>query len=478
MKHPIDKIEKSQITTIMGPSIEGFFSSKRSLILVLFLIIATIAAGQLAGNELLLKLFIAPPASYFDTGHYLNLAAIPKCWAFYPLWPQVVKFMSAITGLSPVQAANNISQLIFVIVSAASLRWFRKRAHNHAYGHAVWSLYMLSPMTLFLLIGYSEATFALLGWGLIFIVSKACDTEYSAIALSTKKHSVDALHIIAGFVLTLAMSYSRPILPQMLAAVSVVLIIRRIDYRKFRQKKWAFHSLDYFFVVLLAGSAIGYSLYGLQCIAEGKSFIEPFLAQTNDWDKSVGFRPLFLLNPRSPIFDLWGLYYPTILFTFGLACKYPRILKLYFPFYTHNTWFLPAFLVYPPIAIGAAFGKNMFDALRNKKIRLAPSMQENTSQHSLLPLNKEILSSPFFFFCSFSAAHSAIVFLTQENYLYSLGRYIFGQPYFYASLAMAMPFLAKSYNGNLMRIAAAAIGLSSISLTLQFTNFSKGIWAG
>lgn len=457
--------------------ISKFLSTKSAYwVFVVALLLTTIAIAGMINSSLISQLFVAPPDSYFDTGHYLNLVSSPKCWAFYPLWPRLVRLISSTFQQAPASVASHISQLGFCLIAFMSLKWFRAEGKIYACNQLIWSLYIMSPMTLFMLIGYTESIFSLLSWCLIFLMSKVCrEADESSDNYKHNELKVEP-YLLVSFILTSAMSYSRPILPQVAASVALVLTLRALDRRRSQKVFYQPDGVDAMFISILLGSLAGYSLYGIECLGEGKSFVEPFLSQTNDWDKSLGFRPIFLVTSRSPIFDLWALYYPIALLLVGLSSKFAGLARMIAPLHSADPWYLPVFLIYPPVSIAYSLGKRFFAFIKEphkpveaERIRLPKDMRPDT---------QESPNSVFFFCCTFAATHSGIVFLTQENYLYSLGRYVFGQPYFYVALAIAFPILCKNYKGNLLAIGVFALALSSIFLAMQLNNYSTGLWAG
>lgn len=444
---------------------------------MLILLALVLIASQMFNANVLSRLFINPHSSYFDTGHYFNLAHNPKCWAFYPLWPKIISFYSSISRKPLPLASSMLSQISFLTVAVISFAWFNKRQVSAHQSHLAWGLYLLSPMTLFLLNGYSESLFAVLSWILVCLMSVTIKFDRQDGATLLHCRNIFGITILLlAFIVSFLLNYSRPVVLQTVASVTVALSVRSSEKKEKVDLHKCFDFIDLFYIIILLGALAGYSVYGLECLNSGKSFIEPFLSQSTDWDKSFGFRPIFLINSKSPMIDLWGLYYPTALLVFGFTNKFSRFSSSFNLLHASDAWFLPVFLVYPPLAITLSLLKSLLNQIRIQNDLDIPNPSPlSFEQHPRIAINP---NSIFFYCCTFSASHSAIVFFTQENYMYSLGRYIFGQPYFYVALSMVLPLLSKSYKGRFVYVTVLSIVLSSALLAVQFNNYANAQWSG
>lgn len=440
------------------------------MVLILIILVAVICEPGLINK---LQGSINPGTqSTYDLGHYLNLAANPKCWAFYPLWPNVIHAVNQLTGANAARSAIGTSIIFFVGSLALANSWLKKNASTYSSFKTTWLLIVLSPMSVFMLNGYSEALFSLLSWLLIILATAFFDSE-APIALEKPKVPGKPLLAVLIIVISIFIGYCRPSLPQVVVAIAVTMLAERIytnDTSSTVKSKTASLSL-----IILIGCMLGYSLYGMQCVREGGIFLQPFASQSNDWDKSVGFRPWFLLSTRSPIYDLWGLYYPVALLALGASTLAPRIKDITSAVSSRKDWFSYLFLVYPPASLTLALLINLRNKTRSDKYFLTV---EAASNRAAEVFELEKFRFIFFYSISFSAAHSAIVFLTQENYLYSLGRYIFGQPYFYVALSIYLPAMYSSAPKRMHNISTVSILLSGFLLLDQLIKYGRNTWAG
>ena len=328
--------------------------------------------------------------------------------------------------------------------------------------------------------GYSEALFAFLTWTSILIITSlynlawngSCEEQLQP--LQQRK-----FFLLAAFLLITSalIGYSRPALPQTLggcmAGITAELIYRKTNDQKINLAKITTPKIA---LIMLVGCAAGYSIYGFQCISDGGTFFQPFTSQSTDWDKSLGIRPWFLLSSRSPIFDLWGLYYPVALLMMGAAEIIPYINKITNALSLRYQWYGPLFLAYPPLAIIIAITTRVTTRFTDRSLRRKQLRQPAVA--FLTPLKSEKYRYLFFYCIAFSASHSIIVFLTQENYLYSLGRYIFGQPYFYIAISIYLPIIEQRSPSKANLIASSAIAASALLLLSQALNYGRGEWIG
>lgn len=418
----------------------------------------------------------------FDLGHYINLARDPKCWAFYPLWPLTIRIMGPLWGTSLSKTAVALSTLFFALSLILGHKWLLNNAKTSFSFSVAWLLLILSPMNIFMLNGYSEALFALLTWTSILIITSLFDLvgngngncEQQLQPLQKKKFL-----LLAAFLLITSslIGYSRPALPQTLggciAGIAAELIYQKSSGQRIKLNKLTTPKIA---LITLLGCAAGYAIYGFQCINDGGTFFQPFTSQSTDWDKSLGLRPWFLLSSRSPIFDLWGLYYPVALLMMGAAEITPYISRVTNSLSLQYQWYGPLFLAYPPLAIIIAMTTRITERFTNRSLKKRTKQQLVDKSSS--PLKNEKYRYLFFYCIAFSASHSIIVFLTQENYLYSLGRYIFGQPYLYVAISIYLPIMQQRSPNKARLIASSAIAASALLLLSQALRYGLGEWIG
>ena len=467
-------MEISQITrriTEMGAGVAG--AALLLLILTTSIIIEPTLINKLQGN--------IDPASQptYDLGHYLNLATNPQCWAFYPLWPRTINFVHELTNLTLAKSAIYTSFFFFSSSLWLGWRWLKQNSESKNSFTAVFLLFILSPMNVFMVNGYSEPLFSTVSWLFVFAVGALLDANNPSTEESPKRQSFNSRCLTAGvvFIASAFIGYCRPTLPQVFAACFSAIIAEFIYSRKSIWELAKTKSVK-LAILILGGCAIGYSLYGLQCISEGNNFLHPFASQSNDWDKSIGIRPIFLITSKSPVYDLWGLYFPMALLLAGTGEILQSARKVLLLASTPATWYKYLFLAYPPMAVALAAIKNILSRRAFTIIKDQNKSAPYSPVKSSKIFNSEKKRFLFFYCAAFSAAHSLIVVLTQENYLYSLGRYIFGQPYFYIALLLYVPLPMSNARRQTKTVLAAAITVSSFLLLAQMINYGKGLWVG
>ena len=120
---------------------------------------------------------------------------------------------------------------------------------------------------------------------------------------------------------------------------------------------------------------------------------------------------------------------------------------------------LPLTLLYPPVGI-------LWGVFSKKNV---PSKSEIDLQIETTNLNdlgyREFI---FLYAIFFAISHSLICFLTQPDYMRSLGRYIFGQPYFYIALSI---YLDNFTFNHVKHKQATIFGILLISCLYLLKNF-------
>ncbi len=361
---------------------------------------------------------------YLDLEHYIDLAENKSIdaqqTAFYPLWPYLIRIFNGIYNIDYYKTAIILSSFIGIFSMFLSKKVFSILTKNEMAAFLSFSLYILSPMSVFLLIGYSESIFALGSWTLIlFIINMLFDSR-------DNNHSY-TINSICIFSICVVLGLTRPSLPQAIfSAVAALFLTLRSNTQenKITRKKYVTISS-----LIIAGFIFGYVIYGFICLNNGFRFFEPFYAQ-QFWNKSLGIRPIYLLTSRSPLIDFMGLYYPLLLIINSFSDL--QIFNLRFNYLNsiifRNTSLT---LLYPPIGF-------IYGLLSNKR---SSSIETKISHNKYIDIRKEDKYFEdfryIFWYASFFAfSHSLICFLTSELYLASLGRFVFGQPYFYVALSI------------------------------------------
>ncbi|HEY9734660.1 MAG TPA: hypothetical protein V6D06_00205 [Trichocoleus sp.] len=414
---------------------------------------------------------------YWDAIHYVDLALNPHCSAWYPLWPLVLKAFAPFTAPDGLRLSFIFTQSLFLLSLPLTLLAFERIIRHRAIAFLCFCLYALGPNAIFHSIGYTESLFGLLSALLLLLLYRLEETKPTPI--------IRGLLYASLLVTILLLNLNRPILLQTLFAVGVSLTCRFLISRRspFPQGSLALGQG----ATLVLGSAIGYSLYGAFCAAQGATFLGPFQRQL-EWGRTVAFRPSLLLLPRSLLMDLHGLYLPVALalLTGLLLLAYLRQPKqeqsrgasnaaskelgqspsphqIAVPLPRQPWAYL--LLVHPLVF-------SLFIALARwlRPTWLAPQAVEASDA------NVHSVSRFSVLFCLFFAlAHVGINFLANMNALYSTARHTFGSPFALVSLGVILAVVASPRLTKVTWIVAA-VGLGM--LVQQWFNFSGDHWLG
>ena len=387
---------------------------------------------------------------YNDLNHYINLADKFKCWAFYPLWPILIRIFSTISTIDLHRSAIILSSVIGLIALFIGTNTINRLSIDNRLSLALSSLYVLSPMTVFFFVGYTEALFSLESWILLAIIINL-----------TFRHSCKMHDYILLFSICIAIGLTRASILQVtfstLGSLALIAIKSKLD----KNTQSDFSRYIKISLIMVTGCCVGYLLFGFFCLRENMGFFTPFSVQ-EEWGKSLGFRPMFLLNTRSPIIDLWGLYYPLIILTpYFTDFSLSKIRFRFLPQVLYQN--LPLTLLLPPLGILSSIFSNLLN--RRYKPR-----QDSDLVNDIYFKDLEFL----FLYCSlFALSHALICFLTQEQYLYSAGRYIFGQPYFYVALTILVNSKLKVFIKNPKSTFIVSLSISVIYLLKNLIDFGN-----
>ena len=419
---------------------------------ILFLFILVIPSSVLINFEILQRFAgIHISNKYNDLNHYLSLAENLRCSAFYPLWPFLIKSFSHLKYINLHISAITLSITFGLISLFVGINTITKLSVNKNSSTILSYIYVLSPMTVFFFVGYTEAFFSLLSW--------------IAISLIIKFHNDDSFEFsnyISVFLLYTLLSLTRATIVQTIFSSFGSLILIKLKNSSSNNNQFNFKKLIKLSICMITGCLFGYLLIGIFCSVSGEGFLAPFSYQ-KEWGKSLGFRPLFLLNTRSPLIDLWGLYYPFLIFASYLLdfsilrIKFKKLSLLIYKNF-------PITLIYPPLGLLISILKKS-----NRKLIRSKSFLVNLSQADDLYFQENEF---LFLYCIlFSISHSLICFFTQEQFLYSLGRYVFGQPYFYVAFAILINSKRRMLLNNPKIILTFSLIISCLYLIKNFVDF-------
>jgi len=203
----------------------------------------------------------------------------------------------------------------------------------------------------------------------------------------------------------------------------------------------------------------GYSIYGFSCLQSRGDFFAPFHDQ-KQWGKTLGLNLDLLFLPKSPLFDLLGLYLPILILIISIIVIYCKSKNHKLLVFIPKIFIWDILIIYPPVLV-LAYALNYW---RGAKKEIITSKFTNSLQNNYL----------FWFCIYFSVINALIVFFTQ-NRLASLGRYIFAVPFFFLALGyLYCCFPGKRKYKNLLFV----IIVSAIALVQQWINYGKDQWLG
>ena len=436
------------------------FSCWQQIIIALLLYFACSSLGILLSPHGLAKLVgtTGKDFHYWDLGHYISLSLNPRCWAFYPLWPQLIKLFNADDPLGALRWALILSNTLFAVSLPILLFVLNRLIQSSALSFVILLLYVLNPNSIFHGNGYTESLFSLLG-------------SMAIVALLLPKsliwNSVLAISIVS-------ISLSRPSLIQLFFAAAVAMVCTWLGscltHRENRNSgsaanlnSWRVYLLPTSLILIAA--TIGYAIYGWYCLKTTGNFFTPFLAQA-EWGKSLSFRPSFLLFPKSLLNDLQGLYFPFLLFFIALVLIYfhtkGQAILLYLP----KNPLLWLTLFYPPLAI-FLYGFRYVQLWKKKAL----------SDFSIPPQIANLKNNYIFFFClGICMANSIIIFFTGNSYLYSLARFIFATPFFFIAFGVLVDGFKDSQ--KIRDFLYGCLVISSLGLIHQWYNWGSDRWVG
>ena len=188
-------------------------------------------------------------------------------------------------------------------------------------------------------------------------------------------------------------------------------------------------------------------------------FFAPFHDQKL-WGKTLGLHLDLLFFPKSPLFDLLGLYLPVLILIISLIIIYCKSKNQKLLVFIPKLFIWDILIIYPP-GLVLAYILNYW---RGAKKEIMTSKFTKSLQNNYL----------FWFCIYFSVINSLIVFFTQ-NRLVSLGRYIFAIPFFFLALGyLYCCFPGERKYKNLLFVSI----VSAIALVQQWIDYGKDQWLG
>lgn len=392
---------------------------------------------------------------YWDAIHYFRLSQKAACSAFYPLWPMLSGAIARLLiGIESLWTQIALSELIFLLSLPLALYVFREAIEDKNIALLCLALYALGPNSIFYSVGYTESLFSLVSLLFILILRKSLRAEPGAKRL---------IVLFLLLILSVFSGLTRPTLIQSSFACLFCFLWLACAQGtgKFGLRK-TLPSLT----CILAGSAIGFSLYGTFCFRTIGDFLGPFRAQV-EWGRTLAFRPWLLVTPRSLLIDLHGLYLPALLFLIAIYTlfafrKEDAAASFKLP---QKRW--TYFLLIHPLAFVSAFA--FFGKAKRYQRSLMTHHFDATSAF-------RITSDPVVLYSlAFSGIHSAINLAANSGYLYSTSRHFFASPFAFVVLGS---FLVAIQSRFLVKIAACTWAVGLLLLFIQWLNWANGKWIG
>ncbi|MBD0302387.1 MAG: hypothetical protein ICV85_09470, partial [Tolypothrix sp. T3-bin4] len=258
---------------------------------------------------------------YWDLKGYAQMALNNQCIAFYPLWPLLIRILFHPQSVEQAAYSFLVLSTVLFFISLPLLVWVFKKAFNHQ-SLAFLSVlaFSLSPMAIFRVIGYTESLFTILS--AVFIGACLRQSRLNEI-----------LRLALVFSVTFVMSLTRPILMPFffssIAALGTIYLFDWLQLERRNRSNLLRHVHHYgeeikITITLCLAAVIGYLPYGLFCLRSRGSFFAPFTDQSL-WGTKLGLHLELLLFPKSPLFDLYGLYFPVLVLVLSLFLVYFKV---------------------------------------------------------------------------------------------------------------------------------------------------------
>ncbi|ODH03263.1 mannosyltransferase [Nostoc sp. KVJ20] len=389
---------------------------------------------------------VNPPALphksyYWDIGLYANMALQNTCTAFYPLWGFIITHLFHPQNLEQYTNYFKITATAIFCISTPLVFWvFKKALKNQLLALTITLAYTVNPMAIFRVIGYTESLFSLLGIFFIWL-------------LLPENRLNEKIKLIQLSVISILMALTRPVLIQIIFAcffslITIFLLTKQLS------KSHLFQT-----ITISISAIFGYSIYGFSCLQSRGNFFAPFNDQ-KQWGKTLGLNLDLLFLPKSPLFDLLGLYLPILILIISFILIYCKSKNHKLLVFIPKRFIWDILIIYPPVLV-LAYVLNYW---RGRKKEIITSTFTNSLQKNYL----------FWFCIYFSVINALIVFFTQ-NRLASLGRYIFAVPFFF----LALGYLYCCFPGKRKyKSLSFVILVSAIALVQQWINYGKDQWLG
>lgn len=361
---------------------------------------------------------------YFDAGNYSAIATdgyvAEGLSAFYPVWPLIMRGINWFGGWDKTVLGWVASVLAAALfgVSLYVFTYWSERFRLHKYEGMVAALLVLSPLSLFRVLPFTESLFSLL------LLLLLCD-------LTADSKGNTTLNLLRCGLWSMLLAATRPMFPFLMVAALMMAIF--VAVHAWKTKGLKKHSDQTRSEAVLYGkrlaavfvaAPLGYLPYGLFCAQKFNDFWKPFHIQAQ-WGRTLGLHWSVITNPRVIngsnevlVWDLMGFYLPLVLFLWGL-------------------WFF---------------------LRRGKDFSLG-------------------LQIGFWFSVLIGCAHSAIAFLSHERFV-SIGRHVLANPLPFLAVLIALQFVPDSKEKWTRRTLGFVLVASVVFLGMWWFRFVRDQWIG
>ncbi|NUN63272.1 hypothetical protein HCU40_00580 [Pseudanabaena biceps] len=401
----------------------------------------------------------SPAKLFYDIEHYSNLVIHPTCNAFYPLWPWLI---SKLERPQTVNDAAFYFRIIGSLLSLISIPQFilllKQNIKSYKIIFLIVILYVVNPLSVFRMIGYTEGIFSVLSLIFLFLISN--------LKITSKISIKQLLILVSIFILAFLLSLTRPFLIQVIfssiLALSSILLINK--FKNSDNLKNYFKTYGITTLIICLGALVGYCAYGYSCLQSRGDFFAPFHDQKS-WGKQLGIYPQLFLIPLTSA-DFTAIYLPAIaLILSWLICISISIRKMIF--IAPKIWQWILLFAYPPAFLafyGADFKKANFSDKSNDLQVLNLTQSAN-----------KISTSYIFWFCIYFALIHSIIIVFSDQKLTSLRRFIFGTPYFFVAIA----YISNCFpTRKVSQLLILLIVVSSIWLVKYWLDYANNVWIG
>jgi len=411
---------------------------------------------------------------YWDVQYYAAMALKDKCGAFYPLWPSLIRTLFHPQTID--QAAHYfflVGNLLFFL-SIFPLYGLFKKAFNDQYTAFLCTIaYALNPMSIFHSIGYTESLFSCLT--IIFIWAFLGINRFN-------------LKLITLLFIAFIMSLTRPVVVQIIFASSASLLtifvlrmitIDNFSFASFKAQINRYISEIIITITLLVAAILGYCVYGFSCVQLRGNFFAPFNDQ-KDWGKHLGLHLSSLFMPRTTFFDLMGFYFSLLILLLSVIFIYCKIKNKELLVFIPQSPLWNFLILYPPLLIVLYITAVFLHTQHKTRVALPARGLTYFFKGNFNPLKisdyaQKLTENYLFWFSIYFAVIHAIILFLIDDYLTSLGRFIFALPFFFIALGYLSRCLSEK---KLERPLLWLTAFSAITLVRQWVFYGQDKWLG